>query len=231
MKKTKLKSNDGFTIIELMIATAVLSMVLVLVTVLMINIGNLYYKGISQSQVQDDVRSISDDITQQLKTLGTSEQLASGSASVSGLSEQSYCIGTVRYSFVLGRMVGTGTDIDGTHQVPHALWRDTNTSGGCTPLDLTQSDPTAAANVTQPGSSAPGSGTDMISGNYRLTALSITPFNPITNTSPFTVSIGVAYGNIDLLNGAVGLGVSCKGGTGDKFCSTANLTTTVQQRL
>lgn len=208
-----------------MIATSVLSMVLIMVTFLMINIGNLYYKGINQSQVQGDVRSISDDISQQLKT---SKQFSAGSTSVAGLAEQAYCIGTVRYSFALGRMVGTSTDTDGSPQVPHALWRDTNTSGGCVPLDLTQPNPTVSA---PPGASAPGSGTDMISANYRLTALTVTPFNPVTNASPFTVSIEVAYGNIDLLNGNTGLGVRCKGGIGDKFCSTANLTTTVQQRM
>ncbi len=59
--------QKGFTIIELMIATAVLSTILVMVTVVMVNIGSLYYKGINQARVQDDVRSIADEIIKNIQ--------------------------------------------------------------------------------------------------------------------------------------------------------------------
>src|SRR5665213_2550121 len=60
-------NRKAFTIIELMIATSVLSIILLLVTTMMISIGNLYYKGINQARVQDDVRTISDDLSSHLQ--------------------------------------------------------------------------------------------------------------------------------------------------------------------
>ncbi len=62
-----LKANQqAFTIIELMIATTVVSVILLMVSIIMINIGGLYYKGFSQARTQDNLRSISDEVARQL---------------------------------------------------------------------------------------------------------------------------------------------------------------------
>ncbi len=50
MSMKSLKSTRGFTIVELMIALTVLSTILVMATVIMINIGVLYSKGVELGQ-------------------------------------------------------------------------------------------------------------------------------------------------------------------------------------
>jgi prepilin-type N-terminal cleavage/methylation domain-containing protein len=213
----------GFTIIELMIATAILATILVLLTVMMINIGKLYYKGLNQARIQGATRGIVDDVSQQLQLNGTAPLPAN--ATISGISMNAYCLGNIRYSYVVGTQIGTGDDITTTGttpQIPHVLWRDTNTSGGCTPLNLTQPDPTATA-----GPANSSNGSELIPANSRLTNFSISA------SSPYTISIEIAYGNADLLNNTTGPAgsVVCTGVAGDQFCATANLTTTVLQRL
>ena len=70
INSTHNKAENGFTIVELMIATTVLSVILLLASVVIIGIGNLFYKGVAQSQTQGDVRTIIDDVSQHLKLDG-----------------------------------------------------------------------------------------------------------------------------------------------------------------
>jgi prepilin-type N-terminal cleavage/methylation domain-containing protein len=192
-------SENGFTIIELMIATAVLSTILVLVTTVMVNIGTLYYKGINQSRIQDDVRSITDDIVHNIQL---DDQPPKASSEDGPHGEQAFCVGNVRYTYILGVQIG--------HPASHVLWRDQNpTPGSCTPVDLT--DPTG--------------GNEMIASNSRLTMFSVSTTNP-----PYTVTVGAAYGDDDLLTGTTG-DVHCKGQKGDQFCATAHLTASAVQRV
>ncbi|HVX56619.1 MAG TPA: hypothetical protein VHA37_02700 [Candidatus Saccharimonadales bacterium] len=234
-------SEDGFTIIELMIATGVLATILLLVTVVMVGIGNLYYKGIDQSRVQDDTRNITDDIAQQLQLNGQSLSTASWSAR----HEQAYCIGNTRYTYVLGAEIGKpapGPTPGPTYQ--HVLWRDANpTPGSCSidPGDIDNVTPVDLQNSTP----SPG-GSELIGPNSRLSAFSITPTG---GGSPYSIVVGVAYGDDDLLcnSSVVGscasgsamtdwsqyqnINLQCKGSVGDQFCSTAHLQTAVVQRL
>lgn len=253
-KKTMIDNNStknaeaGFTIIELMIATAVLATILLLVTVLMISIGNLYYKGINTARVQDDVRSAVDDVSQNLEFDGATPTPTSSPISYNGIPIDAYCIGTTRYSYIIGVQQGTGNDTDNqsTPRIAHVLWQDTISNGGttCPPANLAGSDPSTpdpAIGATLTGTN----GTELIAPNSRLTAFCIAGssgsssgsicFNNVI--SPYTVSIGMAYGDADLLNisgrgvSGVNINTECRGGTGDQFCSTASLTTSVTERL
>jgi prepilin-type N-terminal cleavage/methylation domain-containing protein len=222
-------SQSGFTIIELMIATAILSTILVIVTVVMISIGSLYYKGINEAQVQDNTRNISIELSEHL-------QLSDGFTTDLGVNPaipRAYCIGTTRYTYIDGIQLGKSA----TYK--HVLWRDTVVAGGACPAagpgaaDLTNAQP------------SPG-GTELMPPLSRLTAFTV------TGASPYTVSVGIAYGDDDLLcdNGTPGDcaptapvsinlwnpnpphgTVLCKGQKGDQYCATATLTTTVVRRL
>lgn len=231
-KITTLKPSEGFTIVELLIATAVLSTILVLVTVVMVNIGHLYYKGLNQARVQDDTRSITDEVAQHLELGDNYFKVANSNGTV-----HAYCIGSERYTYVLYRQIGSDA---AKQQSTHVLWRDQNpTPGSCSPTnlpDLSNATPSA-------------DGTEMIAPNSRLTA-----FN-IDGTSPYDLSVGVAYGDNDLLcdtgvpnncttgdigtlinNGSYapgnqGRNIKCKGNIGDQFCATSFLRTTVLRRL
>lgn len=219
MSVTRRSKNAGFTIIELMIATAVLSTIILLVTVLMINISNLYYKGINQSRTQDNARSIVDDVASHLQLSGHSPSAGTQAYSHSGISVtvNAYCIDNTRYSYVRGIELGNPVSATaGAPDLAHVLWRDTISSGaGCTPADLTQPTPSGGTN-----------GVEMIAAKSRLTTFSI---NPVT--SPYGVTVGVAYGDDDLLNNPASANPLCKGSAGNQFCATAQLQVTITKRL
>jgi prepilin-type N-terminal cleavage/methylation domain-containing protein len=213
---TNHSKQRGFTLIELMIATAILSTILLLTTAMLINIGGLYYKGINQARVQDDVRNITDEISQHLELVdkGAVPAPTPIPVDVNGTDYEidAYCIASVRYSYLTGVQIGGSST-----QIPHVLWRDTITAGGnCIPAKLTQTNPSAGTGGSN--------GTELIAPNSRLTYFSISP------TSPYTISIAVAFGDDDLLN-VNGLNTKCKGAAGDQYCSTAELTTVVGQRI
>lgn len=236
--------QEGFTIIELLISTAVLSTILVTVTIIMINIGNLYYKGVNQARVQDAARNITDEISQRLQ-LNSQPQVYSAASAPNG--SQAYCVGTTRYTYVLGVQIGTrgpGTPPPSAVPFQHILWRDTIASAGnCVTASLTSADPSLGSDA---GGVNAVDGTELITSASRLFNFSISP-----STSPYTVKVGVAYGADDLfcsssvpnscttatamslLSNYTNGNLNCKGSIshGDQFCSTSNLSTTVVQRL
>lgn len=245
----------GFTIIELMIATAILSTILLLATVMMINIGSLYYKGVNQSRTQDDARSITDQVSQDLKYNALLDNVVptnQGGSTLGGnpVTIYAYCIGNVRYSYILGHKLGAGSDITGNPNAQHVLWRDNNsdiaddvssTTGNCRPIDIAK----LPAGNDQ-------TGIELMAPNSRLTDFTIA-----SSTSSYDISLGLAYGDGDLLCDSSLLStpttvsscdpsatqvpgqfpatasttILCKGQTGDQFCSVVNLKTTVVQRI
>jgi prepilin-type N-terminal cleavage/methylation domain-containing protein len=201
------RSEQGFTIIELLIATAVFSTILVAVSAMMIKIGNLYYKGINQSRIQHNVRNITDEIASQLKLSdATSLQHPSLLGSI-----QVYCIGSLRYTYILNREI----PFDNSTGVvtAHALWRDT-TNGSCVPNSSFPSNPDADPNGSN--------GIELVASHARLTQLDI------SSDSPYTITVALAYGDSDLLTPD---GKRCRGQSGDQFCATAHLTTSAVRRV
>lgn len=213
------RSNQGgFTIVELMIATTVLSVLLLLATVIMMSIGSLYKKGINQSNVQDAARTIMDSISQDIEmSNGTISRQANGFT-------KSICVNSTRYTYIEGVKIG---DTYQSTSYQHGLWRDTSST--CSPVDLSQAAPSP-------------DGVEMIPSNSRLTQLDV------SGTAPFSINVGVAYGDDDLLcdDGTPGdcssnltstvlqnpVGqILCKGRKSDQFCAAANLTTAVSPRL
>jgi prepilin-type N-terminal cleavage/methylation domain-containing protein len=220
--KQLIRGQKGFTIVELMIATTVLSVILLLVTVMMISIGNLFSKGVNQARVQDNVRSISDEFAQQLKFTGATLTWTTNPANITindlgGIPhvyvKNAFCIGDTRYSFIVGVQIGTASN-----QIRHVLWRDSLSGVGataCDPVNLQNNITTA--------------GTELIAPNSRLTDLRI------SGTSPYTIDLGLAYGDDDLLSNPHSTGPPqpeplCTGNVGDQFCATAKLHTVAVNR-
>ncbi len=234
--KTK---QQGFTIIELMIATTVMSVLLLLVTIIIVNIGNLYYKGITQARAQDNARAILDDVSQRVRTTDSKANLSPLSLDTFS---QAYCLGSVRYTYALNRQVGPSQRV---------LWRDNIAPGACP----------APANTVLTGPVVPATGTEMITPRARLTNFCITgsgspPCNP-NGGSPYTITVDIAVGDDDQLCNSLSAPTSdcndtsipdvthlsnlkatsrkilCRGhlGNAQQFCATANLTTTSVQRL
>lgn len=244
MKAVKALRQRGFTIVELMIATAVLSTILLLVTVLMINIGHLYYKGINQARVQSNVRTVTDEVAQQLQ-LGDSVT-PSPSDQKGAHGEQAYCVGNKRYTYTIGIQIDTSPAwAPAAAPYRHILWRDDNPSpGSCSVTGANAVDLTS----TQP-SPASQNGTELVAPKSRLVSFTI------IGASPYNLNVGMAYGDNDLLcSPPPGTGTvtdSCKRGSpqmtaeanftngklickdseGNEFCATAKLDTTVVRRL
>lgn len=93
------KTTQGFTIVELLIATAVFGVVLLIVTTGIIKIGQSYYKGIVQNRTQETTRVISEDISRTI-------QLARGAKVTDPANPNRFCIGAVRYTYKLNSKVG-----------------------------------------------------------------------------------------------------------------------------
>lgn len=209
---TKMKDNQqGFTIVELMIATTILSVILVMVSVVMIGIGSLYIKGINQSKVQGSVRSIIDEVSQQLET-SKHGPLTGPDTSYGPVVVKTYCVGITRYSYVIGHQIGDG--------VRHVLWRDRVDPATCPP----------GPNLVTSTIPSPG-GIELIAPGSRLTAFPNDPSTPLDVTSPYEIVVGVAYGETDLLTATSGLDVRCNNTNSRQFCAAAHLETTVLQRL
>lgn len=100
--------QSGFTIIELMIATTIFSVVLLLCTFGLAKIGQTYYKGVISSRTQTATRNISDNLIQVIQFGGsyTSPTADGGTFYM--------CAGRGRYTF----KISSGNDSYLTYDEP-----------------------------------------------------------------------------------------------------------------
>lgn len=210
----KIIDKNGFTLVELMIAIVVFTVLLLLSSASITQISRLYYKGIILSKTQSVARNVSDNISQSI-------QFSSGDISTNKDSSgrESICIGNTRYTYILNKQIKTGND--------HALWRDKiGGVGACPPLNI--SDTTALKNSIE--------GVELLEPGMRLKSLSIDSLsigaigNKIVN-----IDLAVIYGDDDLINFqdiAKTKPMSCKGYiTGSQWCATSSLYTQVFSRV
>jgi len=231
-----LKSSQGFTIVELMIALSVLSTILVMSTVIIMQIGSLYSKGVNSANLQNVSRNIISDISSALQFSGNTVESCDTVNALAACSDPTvkvHCIGTTRYTYVLHRELGIPTQT--TNRV---LWRDTMKNiSSCIPYNLNDPD-------LNNGNSK-GDGFEMLGEHMRLDLFDITPL-----ASQYKIAVSLAYGDSDLLcdsgttapndcssstpspnlNNPVG-DIICKGAKGQEFCATSKLNTTVTRRI
>ncbi|MEO8105622.1 MAG: prepilin-type N-terminal cleavage/methylation domain-containing protein [Candidatus Saccharibacteria bacterium] len=219
-------AEAGFTIIELMISLSILSLVLLLSTYGIVQIGKLYSKGMNQTNTQNAARSIMNNIASQIQLGGAtpfySMPLTAPTVSTPS-SVGAVCIGSKRYNFIVNhKLTKNITD--------HALWRDVmDSSGSCGPIPtLTGSPPPADAL-----NSHPDNGSELMPINMRLTDLHVSSANGF-----YTITVSVAYGDDDLIQytprtvtPVAAAVTACKNGAGSEFCALATLTQTVAPRM
>lgn len=202
------RTNAGFTIVELMIATTVLAVILLLSTVVITRIGNLYFKGVNQSRVQSNARDIAGQLTQDIQ-LSSTPPSYNPSVLVGGKPAKVICVGSVRYTFIDNVKIGT-------NGYKHVLWRDA--PGTC------------ATNVGADLTTALSDGDELVGGNTLITKFD---FPSMANgMQPITINIAYIGGETvpgNALNSTNP--ATCKGGAGTQYCATANLSTVVVQRL
>jgi len=97
-----LKNEKGFTLLELLISTTVFSVILLLCTFGLIQVGRNYYRGNTISRTQNATRSAMNTLTQSIQFSGSAPQ---GTLPDDGISSGTFCIGSLRYDYKLNTQV------------------------------------------------------------------------------------------------------------------------------
>lgn len=207
----------GFTIIELLVATVVFSVVLLVALTGFLEMSRIFYSGVTITRTQDTTKQIVDDISSQIKVASS----ISNGLQTSPKGYKYYCVGTTRYTLNIGNEVDLSTEFGSSQNFKangnYGLLRDRPVGGCSDPCDV--------------GCSAPFSAnkTEMLGNKMRLEALSIAP--PTGATSLYSVSIILAYGDDDALSGSPP-GVTCIGSAySDQYCDVYSLVTSVHRGL
>jgi Tfp pilus assembly protein PilV len=217
----KHSSASGFTIIELLIATLIFTLILILLTTGVMQFTRQYYKGVVSSQTQSTARAILEDVAQAIQfNPGTVSTLTSYTAVPNPAGPPlGYCIGaSKRYSFALNKQVVDNSPSAALNQGYHGLVSDSVT--GC-------SSNTPALGIGGATLSTPNA-RELVARNMRITKFSIT--QPAGNDGLYTITVRVIYGDQDLLSGGFP-NQQCAATAGPSFCAVSELTTTVQKRV
>lgn len=215
----KLRQN-GFTVVELMIAISVFSMVMLICSLAIVSIGRMYYKGVVINRTQDAGRQVLEDISQAVQ-FGIGSQVPAEFRRVGSLSHnnelgqgfvhQSLCLGTTRYTYINNRAVGTG---DPTRQARRIFWRDSiSASVACNPVNIVAIAP-------------PATGVGMLGDMMRIPILDAQHSN-----GSWGLQVRIAFGEDP--NGFTDATYeSCKSVvSGGQFCAVSSLNTDIVRRL
>ncbi len=230
----KLGSNEGFTLVELMIATAVFATVLLVCTAGMLQIGRTYSKGITSTRTQEAARAVVDELSQAIQFgPGRPAELTDNGPS------NGYCAGGRRFSFIPDRQL-TESISDPTRQSRNVLVMDTIGSASCT-SGLRAVDVTGTP-LVNPSPGPLNDPRELLSTRMRVVTLSVTqvpPGDPLSDL--YEVKVRVVTGDDELLEdvlkadgtpGTDGVRDTCRNqGPGSQFCAASELTTVVQKRV
>lgn len=221
--------QQGFTILELLIASSVFSVILLLSAAVIVKIGQIYYRGIIAGRTQEVTRSVMDEMTRSLQFNGGKvTTLTPLSGGPGGTKAYGFCIDNRRYSYVIDRQLTDDTS-PSLSQSPHVLVTDDNPPGGC-----------VTTNTPQALWSAPLSGSrELLVDHMRL---GTDPMPVLVGTKSYTVNLMVVYGDEELFATTktavipatvpVTYNYYCPSNNqGGQFCSISQLTTTIQKRV
>ena len=205
----------GFTILELMIASSVFAVILLVIAVGVINFTNSYYKGIISTETQSVARTIMADISQSIE-FGESVNLNLSNGNVSGV-----CIDNTMYVYVVGQQVTDSSPNGSQNQGYHGI---VTGNIGCSSLSALA--PYLGSGSQGHSGSLPSGSRELLNQHMRLGVLNIT-----SKGSLYTIQIRVIYGDNNLLTTTNWATDECISGAGSQFCAVSNLKTTVEQRL
>jgi type II secretory pathway pseudopilin PulG len=200
------QKNSGFTIAELLVATSTFSIVILVALAGFLEVGRLFYKGVTTTQTDTTAQQIINDITATIQTASSSN----GLQSANGYSY--YCISGTRYTFLEGVPVGQPIVY---HPDSSNFGLVKNILGGAscaTPCDSTISPPASPGGCQNNPSYIPiNNGTEMLADNIRIVDGGSCSTDPVTGgfcinqpyplTAPnlYRLSLVLAYGTDDVL--------------------------------
>lgn len=98
----KKPNQSGFTIVELMLAMTVFSVMLVAAAAGLIQVGRMYYKSVISTRTQDTTRLVIDEISRSIQFSGEAPRITiDGDDNV-----EAVCIGSDRYTPNIGEQAG-----------------------------------------------------------------------------------------------------------------------------
>ncbi len=224
---SKLRQSTGFTIVELLIATTIFSVILILCTTALLQVSRMYYKGVTISQTQEVTRAIINSVSNQA-------QYSSGRAvrTIAPLLNKApdgvtrgICIDHYRYSYI---PYHTLSDNPNDHGLVMDDLNDLHIT--CSPTVLPQS-LASFAPVTP-------SSREFLKPNMQVSAPIFVGYASRTDFVYIFV-VSVAYGDNDLFidktpDGVIDDGdtpLQCKTEAGTQFCTTTSMSVFVQKRL
>lgn len=227
MIKKKSTNQKGFTLIELMIASSLFAVILLVVSIGLLQIGRVYFKGITSAYTNEVTRNVIEDISEAIQLSG--EDVTNPIAPSGAI--RGFCVGPRRYSYQRGQLKDTGPI-----GVRHALVVDVLDECNGTGPGVTS--PTTVQNIN--GALTPNS-RELLGEHMRIVNLAVTNLGG----GFYQVTVRVIYGDDDLLcspslndcntNGVTNVTLTdlqCKPSErGGQFCSAAELTTTIQRRI
>jgi len=216
-----IENQSGFTIVELMIATLVFSVVLMVITTGVISFSNFYYKGLNSSATQVATQGAVDNIVQsiQFSSVGTI-------TSTDG-TEGFFCAGNKLYVYTLGQQfTGNPAATTGLYAMDKgASCTNTPPSGGTellaknmrlTKISVSQNNP--VANLWQVTLNVAYGDSDLL----------CDPSIGSPTTAGSCATNGVNYAANALVSGN---SIICKAQVGSQFCSTSAVSNVTQQRI
>ena len=207
MKFVENKKQGGFTIIELLIATVVFSMVLLLCATAVIQVGRIFYKGVTVNKIQDIARTVADDVSQSIQ-FGSSADANSFYQEDSQGTLEWKCLGAIRYIYDKSVTVGE-------NGVKHGLWKDrpANCSDSISANMLRQDVPTAG-------------GQELLGKNMRVADIAISDGNV------WNIKVTISYGPFDLFEDPTSNTPRClPRDRGGQFCAVSTINTNAIKRL
>ncbi len=204
-------TQKGFTIIELLLSTTIFSIILLLCSAAIIQIGRTYTKGIIATRTQETARLIVDDISKAIQFNGDDFTLAAANGGYSG-----YCVGTKLISYKLNQKV---TDSPVVHAMMVSL-------------------PLGTCGVAQNLGVVSPVGQEKLGTNMRLSFFSITPLTGGLYKVTVRVVYGDddllddSLDAFDVPGAGDGVLDTCKNiRSGSQFCAVSELTSVIQKRV
>jgi len=216
--------QKGFTIIELLIATTVFSIILLTALTGFFEIGRLFFKGVSATNTQNIANQISQDI------LGNFTTATNVSGPNSGNSYTYYCVGNTRYTYDIGYEIDSSASPN--HSAPSGA------SGGNFGVlrDVLPGSSACAAPCNDQGNAQCPAGTvkfnnptEMLGDKMRIDSFSIQP-GSATAPNYYNLSFVIAYGDDDRLAYTTANDPStvfCAGNSTNQFCAVSQISTSV----
>lgn len=165
------KGTKGFTVPELMMATAIFSVVLILCITGFMQLGRIYYHGVAITQTKNIASGLLSSISSELQSINTAPSLPDNPS----LPEGNYCFGKHLYRVKKLNLVNLSN-----HDIAEGEYGLLRLDGSCLPDNM-------------------NAAKELLGNNMRLLDFTVTSITSAATGSLYEVRIKIASGNDDSL--------------------------------